>query len=276
MRIYSGLSFVFICCLSTALCYTIVDGSLKIGSQAVHFGEIETQEVKQLSIDQLTEKIDIQLKLKDDVKKSPNQFVVTVSDGKGLVVPYFPKFSMDNNEVTLTIPLKNIPTSLKSQEKVYVSFVVGDQSSNVQLTKLLAELRPSGELTANYKRVDRFGTKPEIHHVFGEDPKTVNPIVPVIFSGVAVFVLLILLISWKVTIGSDMLGLASHIVKSNPLANVGFLFSIVGYEYVFIKYYLNTSIFKTLLHGIILAVPSIYFGSRVLRTLHQYHKTGRA
>lgn len=276
MKIFSVLSFVFIYCLSTVLGYTIVDGSLKIGKDAIHFGEIETQEVKQLSIDQLTEKIEVQLKLKDDFKKSPNQLVVTISDGKGLVVPYFPRFSIDNKEVKLTIPLKNIPEKLKAQEKVYVTFVAGDQSNNVQLSKLLAELRPSGELTASYKRVERFGTKPEIHHVFGEDPKTVNPIVPIVFSAVGAFALLILLVSWKITIGSDMLGLASHIVKSNPLANVGFLLSLAGYEYVFIQYYLNTSIFKTLLHGFILAVPSIYFGSRVLRTLHQYHKTGRA
>ncbi|CCE85682.1 Piso0_005303 [Millerozyma farinosa CBS 7064] len=276
MKIFSGLSFVFIYCLSTVLCYTVVDGSLKIGKDAIHFGEIETQEVKQLPIDQSTEKIEIQLKLKDDFTKAPNQLVVTVSDGKGLVVPYFPKFSIDNKEVKLTIPLKNIPANLKAQEKVHVSLVIGEPSSNVQLTKLLAELRPSGELTANYKRIERFGTKPEIHHVFGEDPKTVNPIVPIVFSAVGVFTLLILLISWKVTIGSDLLGLTSHIVKSNPLANVGFLLSLAGYEYVFIQYYLNASIFKTLLHGLILAIPSIYFGSRVLRTLYQYHKTGRA
>lgn len=268
----------FLQLLAVSWAFSISKGSIKSNGESVAFGEMNTQEVKQLTINSPKDKIDISLNLKDDFSKAPNQIVVSLGNNKGLDSSYVPKFDASSKLISLSIPVKKIAERLKIEDKLFLNLIVGDSGSSANLFKSLVEIIPTEELKASstYTEVERNGIKPEIHHQFREDPKTVNPLIPLVFIGGATALFFGLVVAWGTMIGSDLFGTFNQVSGCKVVYNLGFLISLVGFEFTFIRYYLGATIFVTLFYAFVLGGPSIYFGSRVFRDLAKYHRAGRA
>lgn len=264
--------------IAGALAYSLAEGSIKVGDKQIQYGEFNTQEIKQLPIDVPKEKVDIEFKLAETLSSKPHQVVITLGNNKGLESSYVPNFVSTSQLFKLSIPVNKIPASLKSEDKLHLNLIVADSDSKQKnLIKSLGEIIPTDNLksTIKYKKANRVGIKPEIHHIFKIDESTVNPIIPVAFIGVAISIFLALIGSWAVFIGSDLFGVFKNISGLGFIHNFGFLASIIGFEISFADYYLGASIFKTLGRAFLLGLAGIFFGSKILSNLALQRKAGR-
>lgn len=262
-------------CAST-LAFSIVSGSIKAGNGNLEIGEFNTQEVKQLAIGP-KDKIDLSLTI-DGLSKKPHQAVVTIGNDLGLEYSVIPKVTPSTNTISVVVPVSQLPGSIKAEDKLFVKVIIADQSSKgANLFKNLAELVPNADLQAanKYKKAERIGIKPEIHHIFKESPSTVGPAVPIIFIFGVITLVLLLLVTWVSTIGFNLFNHSGDISGAQFINDIAFFLCIVGFEGTFVNYYLGASIFTTLFYSAILGGPSIYFGSRVFRDLAKFRKIGK-
>ncbi|CAK7905738.1 dolichyl-diphosphooligosaccharide--protein glycosyltransferase subunit Swp1p [[Candida] anglica] len=270
---FSVILFALQCACAWA--YTITEGSVSVGDDKVEIGEFNAQVVTPLSFG-AKDKIDVSLKV-DELSTKPHQAVITIGDGNGLDLSFVPTVLTASNTVKLSIPAAKLPESLKSQLRLFVKVILADKDNSGNLYRTLAELEPTSELrtSSKYKKAERVGIKPEIHHIFREDPSTVNPIIPLVFIGGAIVLFLGLLIAWTSALSSNLLAHFSDLTGLQLLYDFSFLSCLFGYEVTFARYYLGASIFTTLFYVFVLAGPSIYFGSRVFRDLAKFRKIGK-
>lgn len=265
--------------MAIVFAYSITEGSIKVGEKSIYFGEVMTQEIKQLTIDSPKEKIDIKLKLNDDISQQPHQVVVSISDAdnSNLITHYVPVVTV-NNEIKLSIPLNKLPEVLKSKSKLLMHLIVADSKQD-NLNKQLVELLSTDNFrtASTYKSSDsKVGYKQEIHHIFRGEEKQVGEIIPIVFICCAVILFVGLNLSWNQFIGKDLYRSFSYITSTQLGYNVLFLLSIISFEYNIVKYYLGQSIFTTLFRGFIISLPGVYFGSKVLRYLRVQRLSGKA
>lgn len=263
-----------------AIAYGPVVGSISINGkgEAVHFGEIETQEIKLLPLESTKDVIEIKLK-DSSLQGQPEQILFTLADAKKpSVATHFVPVVKGKN-INLSIPASSLPDVLKIKDTLVLSLIIADgKQSTKKVNKRLLEIKPSRELksTSKQETVPTFGLQPEIHHIFKEDEQGVNPVVPVAFILVAVALHLALLASWVGFIGvKDLFRTLNTTSSSQLLQNISFLLSLLGFEVNFVKYYLGQSIFTTLFYGTILSIPSLYFGRSVLRALAKNRALGK-
>lgn len=259
-----------------ALSYSLTEATIKIGDESVTLGEFNTQEIKQLPINNVRDSISVSLKF-DSLKKVPSQLVVTLGDNKGLVTTYVP--SIKENSAAISIPVKKFPDVLKVQDKLFLNLIVSSPETDANIFKTLTEVIPSPifKESSNYQvKKSIIGKKPEIHHIFNSDPSTINATIPLAFIAGSIGLFVILLGTWASIACSSVTEGLKGLSGKNGLYTVGFLSSIVGIEFNFVRYYLGQSIFSTLFNVSILALPTIYFGSKVLRKLFEDRKIGKA
>ncbi|KAI5967451.1 hypothetical protein KGF57_000394 [Candida theae] len=261
----------------STLSYGAITGTISSSGKTVHYGEIETQEIKVLPLESIKDTIDIKLK-NDKLDGQPEQIMLSLSDShkSNVATHYIPV--VNGNNIKYSIKANSIPATLLSRSQLTLGLVIADSKTKSNLVKRLVDLKPSAELKKPVKqeRKFQFGLQPEIHHIFKEDAKTVNPVVPVAFIAVAAATFLILLGSWAGFIGLDNLFSTLKSTSGGQLLqNVSFLLTLIGFEFNFVKYYLGQSIFTTLFYGSILALAAVYFGSSVLRYLAQNRALGK-
>ncbi|KAI5961763.1 hypothetical protein CANMA_003740 [Candida margitis] len=262
----------------SALGYGAVTGTVSSSSKTVHFGEIDTQEIKVLPIESVKDFIDIKLKY-GQLDGQPEQIMLSLSDAKkaSLVTHYVPQVKSAN--IRYTIKASSIPDVLISKDALTLSLVIADSSGKSNIVKRLVDIKPSPGLAsaANHeKKRFKFGIQPEIHHTFKEDAKTVNPIVPIVFIAIATVVFLSLLGSWVGFIGlNDLFRTVKSTSGGQLLQNISFLVTLIGFEVNFFMYYLDQSIFTTLFNGFFLGLAAVYFGSGVLKYLAQNRALGK-
>lgn len=279
-KIMKGLKLTLLCLsqlITLALTFSIREGTVRVGKRVLNYGEIETQEVKTIGLTPSDNVIKIDFTLADDTSKAPGQAVVVLDNGKGLSESFVPKYRHESRELSISIPVKKLASNTKSQEKIFLSLIVADSSKGKNLYKRLAEIVPSAELrdTVKLKPANDVHLKPEIHHQFKKEKKTVNFLIPVVFIVVAFVLFLGLFLSWSVAIGSDLFGMARQVSGGiNTPTTIGFLLCLFGYEVVFFRYFLGVSIFTTIWHSFLLGGPCVYLGSRVFRKLTASRKSG--
>lgn len=259
-----------------ALGFSILSGSIKVGSGLLEIGEFNTQEVKQFTIG-AKDKIDLSLTI-DGLSKKPHQAVVTIGNEFGLEYSVIPQISITTKKLSVVVPVGQLPSSIKSQDKLFLKVIVADASSKgANLFTNLVELIPSVDLKAasKHKQPERIGIKPEIHHIFKESPSTVGQAIPLIFILGIITLVLVLLVAWVSIIGFNLFNHAGDISGLQFINDIAFLGCLAGFEGTFINYYLGASIFTTLFYSFILGGPSIYFGSRVFRDLAKFRKIGK-
>lgn len=250
---------------------------IKVNDDAIHFGEISTQEIKQLSLESTKDKLEFDITLAD-VTAQPHQLMITLGDGKGFDLPLFPKFNLDKKAVKLSLAASKIPVGIRNLDKILINLIVAEPGNKQNLYKPLGELIPTDDLKnlVPYKKSERIGIKPEIHHLFKEDPQTINPFFPIVFGGFDLVIFLGLMGLWTFGVGKDMFTNFLNTPITTFSHNVGFLGCLIGYEIVFFRYYLGSTIFTTLFHGAILAGPTIFLGSRSFRYLAHLRHIGKA
>ncbi|EER31789.1 hypothetical protein CTRG_04572 [Candida tropicalis MYA-3404] len=271
--VFIGLLSLF----TFSLAFSDLTGTIKLNGRKITFGEINTQEVKQLSIESPKDVLEIKLKSKD-VDGKPEQIWVSLADAddQSIVKHYVP--TVKKSDITANIKASTLPDVLKSKDKLVLSIVIADSKSKDNLLRRLVEILPSEEFqaTSKYQQKPRIGIQPEIHHVFRGDEKTVNPLIPVVFIGIALTLFVGLVGAWFGFIGvNNLFRTFKTITTTQLLYNVSFLISLVGFELNFYKYYLGQSIFTTLFYGFILSIPCVYFGVSVLRSLATNRALGK-
>lgn len=261
----------------SALSHGALIGTISSSGKTVHFGEIETQEIKVLPIESTKDVIDIRLK-NDKLDGQPEQIMLSLSDAhkSSVATHYVP--SVKGTNIKYSIKASSIPDVLLSKNQLTLGLVIADVTGKSNLVKRLVDIKPSSELKKPPKQERRFkfGIQPEIHHIFKEDAKTVNPIIPVAFIAIAIATFLALLGSWVGFIGlNNLFKTLKSTSGGQLLQNVSFLITLIGFEFNFFKYYLGQSIFTTIFYSFILSLSGVYFGSGVLKYLAQNRTLGK-
>lgn len=258
--------------------YSISEATVKVNNEAIHFGEITTQEIKQLNLHSPKDKLDIEVQLLEEKSSSqPHQVLIMLGDGKGLDMPFFPKYNVEKNAIKLVTAASKLPLSIRNLDIISISLIVAHPGNTANLYKSLGQLVPSAEFKdlIPYKPSSRIGYKPQIFHTFKQDPSMVNAFIPVVFSGVGFMLFMGLLGAWVAGSGSDLFGASKGMSTSQLLVNTAFLTCLLGFELIFIAYYFGMSIFSSLYYAAILAVPTVYFGSSTFRDLASSRKLGK-
>lgn len=249
--------------LATGMAYSLKSGSVSVNADKSF--DIVPGSAQRVSLESVRDKVALSVFLQG-ASSRPHQLNFVFTNGEGLDYAVFPLFDESTGKVSALTLVNKIPASLLSLERVFVYAVAADasQKKSQNLNTLVAELIPSEALRAslNYEEPVRLGALPEIHHIFREDPKTVNPIVPIFFSAVAIALLFVLVGSWFGLVGNSLFAARQGIPYKG-----GFLTTIALFEYTFFRYYLSASIFTTIFYVAVLAGPAILFGSKALKAL---------
>lgn len=109
---------------------------------------------------------------------------------------------------------------------------------------------------------ERHTSKPEIHHIFRDDPKSPPKIISLVFT-LAVITTLPALFGLWVGLGGN-LDHAGKAFGASPVAHGLFFGSIVAMEGVFFLYYWSWNLFQTLPVAAVVGIVAYVSGSRAL------------
>lgn len=249
-----------------ALAYSISEGSFSVnGAELFVIDDLSFDEVHRYTINSQKDVITIDLTLNGDIESRPHQLMYILTNNDGLDFPLFPTFTAATKEAKLKLAVSKIPNALKAEERLFLNLIIADDNKDeANLYTEIVELLPSEDFKANvgYKKADRLGALPEIHHIFREDPKTVNAIIPLIFSAAAGVLLLVLLVAWASVVDGSL-----FTSPQGSTFKTAFLVTVAALEYTFAKYYLGASIFTTISYVALIAGPYLFFGSKALTEL---------
>lgn len=265
--IASVISFFVLIAISMA--YSFSSYSVFLNAEEKFTVTEASDEVHRVFLESLRDILAFAVKVEGSSK--PHQLLFLLSNGEGLDHAVIPTFDAKSRIASTKIPMNKIPNSLKAQERIFVSVVAADSSEEEQnAVQPIVELVPSDDFKAafTYEEPARLGAKPEIHHIFNSEQATVNPIIPVAFSVVAVALLFVLFRTWANTLGTSLFG-----ALEGSSFKTGLLVVLASFELTFIKYYLGTTIFTTLFHVAILSVPALIVGSKALSQLAKLRTT---
>lgn len=109
---------------------------------------------------------------------------------------------------------------------------------------------------------ERYGAKPEIHHIFRSDPKSPPTIISLVFT-IAILASVPALLGVWMYLGANA-DHASKALGDAPLAHGLFFGSVVAMEGVFLMYYVSWNLFQTLPAAAVVSVVAFVSGSRAL------------
>lgn len=166
-------------------------------------------------------------------------------------------------------PIRGLSDYILSQEKIDISIITGDPSSDSSLNRIIkaGSILPSEKLRADRLAKGsptRFGEKDEIHHVFRTPEKTVYTLVTVQFVFTTLILLVVLILAWAFFDSANI----DNVSSFSPLSLL-FLVSIFTFEYYFVDYYLGASIFDSLYRFAITGAFAIYLGSKALSDMYK-------
>lgn len=134
--------------------------------------------------------------------------------------------------------------------------------------------------TPNYETPLRYGKQPEIHHIFGDDPKSPPKIVSIVFALAVLATVPGLLVGVRTcdqrkdtrpianTLQWTLLGAnlsnAQKALGNSPISHVTFFGSIIAMEGVFFLYYSGWSLFSTLPVAGVVGVIAFLSGTKAL------------
>ena len=270
MRFSAPLALLLASLASTALAYAVTGGSVTLNKDTLLEIDPSTQDAHRLTLNSAKDTVSLSVAVL--AKKQPHQLMYMLSDNAGLDHAVFARFQ-DGNAVA-DISVNKIPAALKKQDRIFVSVIAAD--SNADETNVnfpVIELVPSETLkeSIDHQKPTRLGALPEIHHTFKTDADTVNAIVPIFFSGLAVALAFALLATWGSVLKNELFG-AAH----GSTWKAALLTTLALFEYTFFQYYLGALIFTTVFTVLMLAGPVLFFGSRALSSLGRSRVQGKA
>jgi oligosaccharyltransferase complex subunit delta (ribophorin II) len=217
--------------------------------------------------------------------RRPHQAFLTVANKDGSLEESFPltindkgkaKFDLVSSAsgidawLTVQTPAK-IPTALlASNSPLAASIVIGSFGTSKPLKSKVFDF--SAPVDSSASTSTRYGAKPEIHHIFRDDPRSPPKVLTLAFTLAVVACLPGLLITWA-GIGANL----SHLPKalgSAPISHVLFFGSIVGMEFVFFKYYTEWRLFTLLPVAGVVGLVAFLSGSGALTEVQERRLKG--
>lgn len=275
MRFLASFVLPVLTLVSGSMAYSITARALYVDDTPILEYEGPSDNVDHLTVD--SPKSRITLGVKFDSHTQPHQLSFLYTDGNGLDHAVYPGwFDDEAGPMGRTVtPIAKLPPSLLAADKVQLYVIAANDDDEVpNLVQLIADIEFSDafrDATRGYTAPTRLGAKPEIHHVFRSDQATVNPIIPVAFSAIAAGLLIVLLGAWGTTLGSSLFRSTGESTMKTSL-----LVILASFEYTFIRYYLGATIFTTIFHVAVLAVPALIVGSKALSLLAKVRSTPAA
>lgn len=242
------------------------------GSQrrGILLGDIESQTQKleePVQVNAQDESLELNFAVSPAEKPEQVELLVGLPE-RGLEVVYEPKIT-DNKELIMyrfSIDVSKIPKALlhyskDDEEPISVSMILASpESDNVFVLVFDMSLTFNDEV--EYTEPVRYEAKPEIRHVFNPEPKTV----PWPLAQVFVFIISLVVFGLVIALmSSGALNFGNLPLNFNIVYFFAFIGSIIGFEYIFIQYYIGKSIFETLLAALYLGFPALWVGTKFLR-----------
>lgn len=174
--------------------------------------------------------------------------------------------NQDMNLYKVKIDVSKIPAAIlyysrELNKPLAVSLILASPG----LENLIApvfDIQLSNISAIEYNAPSRYGPKHEIRHIFNASPKTAPWYICQVFILATIICTFCLLISWM---ASGSINLQNVPRGSSFFYFVAFIGSVIGFEYIFLKYYSGSSIFETLYSVLYLGIPSLLLGTKFLR-----------
>ncbi|CCC69691.1 hypothetical protein NCAS_0D01100 [Naumovozyma castellii] len=222
-----------------------------------------------IAVTKIDEEIEFQFTLKNQEEEPAQISLLLGNPDRHLETAYTPEVTIakDDLECKFTIPISQLKPALLNEANDFLtaSLIIADDNTHnenifVSVFKLDLQLPESA---LHYDSPERFGPKKELRYTFAEPPKTVNSMLALIVVSIIVVSTFALVITW---VSSGSISFNNLPADIDSIYFLGFLTSIVGFEYAFVQYYLGKSIFDTLHVSFYLAALGLWIGTKFLRT----------
>lgn len=154
----------------------------------------------------------------------------------------------------------------KPMSVTFSASVEGD-SDKIKKTLFYYVLKDSAILPylADMEVVPRkeFAIKKEMAHTFNAPPTQAPAFIAQVFALVILATFGVLIVAWT-SMGAYNF---DNVPKGNSIYFVGFIGTIIGFEYIFAQYQFGTGIFETIYKAFCLGVPGIWICAKFLRSL---------
>lgn len=161
---------------------------------------------------------------------------------------------------------KDLPYQLLTSSKpLKASIVLASFGSSTPLNQNVFDLTIQTDANAPPNAPvspERYSSKPEIHHIFRDDPKSAPKVISLVFTLAVLGALPLLAGAWLFLGGN-----VDHMSKAfgaSPVAHGLFFGSIVAMEGVFFMYYISWNLFQTLPATAVVGTVAFVSGSRAL------------
>ncbi|ODQ67586.1 hypothetical protein NADFUDRAFT_40735 [Nadsonia fulvescens var. elongata DSM 6958] len=290
MKFGSSLSVALMATTVLANHWSITDASLSIGPRT-----------EQLDTSSKTIRDELRLGLDSNIKLSYNtllgesksrahQNMVLLRDSTTGLETTFIVHAKPSGKSKILISSKSIPSALKNGNPLDLELIIGSFSKNEIVeseneTKTEEDNRVNSDVVkdsipfrlkiASNIVIDnesepsapvRFGPKPIITHQFRASPRTVSPFISGLFSIAAASLVVVLLGVWFSVVGVNAKQFLPAFSES-PIGHVSFWITIIGFEIVWIKYFIGMSIFDALGYSALLAPLGVVGGVRALKEI---------
>ncbi|KAJ5550846.1 hypothetical protein N7461_005544 [Penicillium sp. DV-2018c] len=197
--------------------------------------------------------------------KRPDQAFLLLKDAQtGLDISY-PFNVKDNGKSRIELTQKDLPIQFLSlSNPVDARVVIGGFGSSDAYDSSAFQLSIDRNPNEPVPTVEtqRYGKKPEIHHIFKESPSSPPIIITLAFVAMVGAAIPVLAGLWFF-LGANL----NHLplaLKSAPLPHAVFLGSLIAFEGIFFLYYTSWNLFQVLPAVAIVGVVAFISGSRAL------------
>ncbi|KAJ5294188.1 hypothetical protein PENANT_c028G04152 [Penicillium antarcticum] len=197
--------------------------------------------------------------------KRPHQAFLLLKDAHtGLDISY-PFTVKENGKSRVELTKKDLPIQFLSlPEPVDARVVIGGLGTSDAYDSSVFQLSidRNPELAVPTVETDRYGKKPEIHHIFKNSPSNPPIVITLAFVAMVGAAIPVLAGLWLL-LGANVSHLPTAF-KSAPLPHAVFLGSLVAFEGIFFLYYTSWNLFQILPAVAIVGAVAFISGSRAL------------
>ncbi|QHS75420.1 dolichyl-diphosphooligosaccharide-protein glycotransferase [Saccharomyces paradoxus] len=276
---------ILVSCISVALAYVAQDVHVSFpstkGKTSVMIGKVQPKQGTDgtapttIAVDNPNEVIQVNFAIDSANKPFQNTLLVGLPN-KNLEMTFEPeikdngKLSMYNYKIDLAkLDAALLQEASRSVEPIKATLILASSTAKPKENLFREILQLDLNFNVDHSDsslVDKFSIKPEIHHIFHTEPKRVAKPIAVIFVAIIVITILSLIVTWLNSCAAAFNNIPTGI---NAVYFLGFIATIVGFEVIFARYYLGTSIFETLFSSLYLGAPGLLTSTKFLRSFGQ-------
>lgn len=284
MQFFKTLA-ALVSCISFVLAYVAQDVHVSFPSTAgksrVMIGKVEPRigidetVPTTITVEDPNEVIQVNFAIESTNKPFQNTLLIGLPN-KNLEMAFEPEIK-DNDKLSMykyRIDLAKLDAALlqeasRSPEPIKATLILASSTAKPKenLFREILQLNLNFDVDhSDSSLVGKFGIKPEIHHIFHAEPKRVAKPIAVIFVLIIFITILSLIVTWLNSCAAAFDNIPTGVTAVYFL---GFIATIVGFEIIFARYYLGTSIFETLFSSLYLGAPGLLTSTKFLRSFGQ-------